>query len=451
MQSREIFRTTTFRLTLLYGLIFLVGTIALLWMVYFRSTVYLTDRVDGILHTELEALVRSPRPGLRERVIEDLTLNGDRTNVFGLFSANGERLAGNLNGLPANLPADGRAIEVPITPGFSVSTRMIARRLPTGEILVVGRDVNQLREMRAIITSSLVWSGVSILCVGLALGTVLSIAPLKRVRRLQTVAKHVSDGDLHQRMPTSTRGDELDMFASTINQMMEEVERLLSEVKANNTIIAHDLLNPLANVAQKLRRLQTTAGGQRDEIAQIGQGIEKVLERFRAILRIAELESQHRRAGFTCVDLADVISPAKELYGPLAEETGVRLLIMSERGVTVKGDPNLLFEAVSNLIDNAIKFAGRGSTVRVRVGNDSGHPTIIVEDDGPGIASHERGAVVRRFYRAERQCNTPGFGLGLSAVAAIVRLHGFQLVLDDAEPGLRAVIDTRPATDHVAG
>jgi signal transduction histidine kinase len=451
MQYRELFRTTAFRLTMLYGLIFAVGTIALLGMVYVRSGVYLTDRVDGILHTEIEALMRTPRPGLRERIIEDLTLNGDRINVFGLFAANGERLAGNLDELPASLTTDGRAIELPSTPAFPVNARMLARRLPSDEILVVGRDVNQLREMRAIITSALVWSGVSILGVGLACGTVLSIAPLKRVRRLQTVAKHISDGDLHQRMPTSARGDELDMFATTLNQMLEEVERLMSEVKANNAIIAHDLLNPLANVAQKLRRLQNSAGSQSDEIAHIGLRIEEVLERFRALLRIAELESRNRRAGFVCVDLADVISPAEDLYGPLAEDAGVRFLVVAQRGTTILADPNLLFEAVSNLIDNAIKFGGRGSTVEVRAGQEVGHPTIIVQDNGPGIARLERDAVVRPFYRAERQSHTPGFGLGLSAVAAIVRLHGFELLLEDAEPGLRAVIDIRPVTGHVHG
>jgi len=131
MQLRELSRTSTFRLTLLYGALFSAGTIALLWLVYMRSAVYLTSRVDGILNTEADALASSPRPGLRQRVIEDLTLNGNRTTVFGLFSAKGERVAGNLEAIPAALRTNGRPVEVPPLPQFPTSARLLARRLPT--------------------------------------------------------------------------------------------------------------------------------------------------------------------------------------------------------------------------------------------------------------------------------------------------------------------------------
>src|SRR5215475_8446518 len=136
MQFSEVSRTSTFRLTLLYGALFAAGTIALLWMVYLRSAVYLTSRVDSILNTEADALIQSPRPGLRQRVIEDLTLNGNRRNVFGLFSAKGERVAGNLDAIPSTLRTNGRPLEFPPMPEFPTSARLIARRLSTGETLV---------------------------------------------------------------------------------------------------------------------------------------------------------------------------------------------------------------------------------------------------------------------------------------------------------------------------
>jgi signal transduction histidine kinase len=443
MQFSELARTTTFRLTILYGALFAIGTIALLWMVYLRSAVYLTSRVDSILNTEADALVQSPRPGLRQRVIEDLTLNGNRTNVFGLFSAKGERVAGNLDALPSTLRTNGRPLEFPPLPEFPTAARLMARRLPTGETLVVGRDVSQLREMRTIITSALTWSGISILLVGLACGTALSIAPLRRLRKLQAVAHDIARGDLKRRMPTTQRGDELDMFATTVNQMMSEVERLMSEVKGATEVIAHDLLNPLASATLRLRRLQHTDKVGPDDIAGVAGRIEEVLERFRGILRIAELEVRHRRAGFVKTDLVDVITPVADLYAPLAEAAGVRLLAVAERGTTVEADPKLLFEAVSNLIDNSIKFGGRGATIQLRVGKDPARPQLIVQDDGPGIPSNERAAVLQRFYRAERNRPIPGSGLGLSVVSAIVRLHDFELVLEDADPGVRAVIECR--------
>lgn len=444
MQFRELSRTTTFRLTLLYGVLFAAGTIALLWMVYLRSAVYLTSRVDGILNTEADALVHSPRPGLRQRVIEDLTLNGNRTNVFGLFTAAGVRVAGNLDAIPTALHTNGRPLEVPPLPQFPTSARLLARRLPTGETLVVGRDVSQLREMRSIITSALTWSGVSILLVGLACGIALSVGPLQRLRNLQAAAHDIARGDLKRRMPTSQRGDELDMFAATVNHMMGEVERLMSEVKGATEVIAHDLLNPLASATLQLRLLQQAEKVEGEDIARVAGRIEEVLERFRGILRIAELDVRHRRAGFLNVDLADVTTPVADLYAPLAEAAGVRLLAVAERGITVDADPKLLFEALSNLIDNAIKFGGRGSTVQIRLGKDSARPQLIVQDDGPGIPANERAAVLQRFYRAERNRPIPGSGLGLSVVAAIVRLHDFELVLEDAEPGVRAIIECRP-------
>jgi signal transduction histidine kinase len=444
MQFRDLSRTTTFRLTLLYGVLFAAGTIALLWMVYLRSAVYLTSRVDGILNTEADALVHSPRPGLRQRVIEDLTLNGNRTNVFGLFTARGERVAGNLDAIPTALRTNGRPLEVPPLPQFPTSARLLARRLPTGETLVVGRDVSQLREMRSIITSALTWSGVSILLVGLACGIALSAGPLQRLRTLQAVAHDIARGDLKRRMPTSQRGDELDMFAATVNHMMGEVERLMSEVKGATEVIAHDLLNPLASATLQLRLLQQAEKVEGEDIARVAGRIEEVLERFRGILRIAELDVRRRRAGFVNVDLADVTTPVADLYAPLAEAAGVRLLAVAERGTTVDADPKLLFEALSNLIDNAIKFGGRGSTVQIRLGRDAARPQLIVQDDGPGIPANERAAVLQRFYRAERNRPIPGSGLGLSVVAAIVRLHDFELVLEDAEPGVRAIIECRP-------
>jgi signal transduction histidine kinase len=444
MQFNALRRTTTFRLTVLYGLLFALGTIALLGMVYVQSTGYLTRRVDGILNTEAGALVRSPRPGLRERLVEELTLNGNRTNVFGLFTTGGERIAGNLITLPPALLTGNEPVEMPPTAEFPASTRLIARHLPSGEILVVGRDIEQLQEMRSIITEALTWSGVMILLAGLALGLILSVAPLQRLRRLQAVAQDIARGDLKRRMPVSGRGDELDVFATAVNYMIGEVERLMSEVKGATEVIAHDLLSPLANAALQLRRIQHSEVHEPQAVEYVAARIEEVLERFRAILRIAELDVRQRRRGFATIDLAAVIDPILELYQPLAEVAGVKLQVLAERGTTAEGDAKLLFEAVSNLIDNAIKFGGHGSTVQVRLGTDPTRPQIIVEDDGPGIPAAERAAVLQRFYRGERRRPVAGSGLGLSVVAAIVRLHEFSLTLEDADPGVRAIINCQP-------
>jgi signal transduction histidine kinase len=446
MDLKALWRTTTFRLTVLYGLVFALGTVALLGMVYLQSAVYLTRRVDGILNTEADALARSPPQALSQRIDDALALNGDRTNVFALFSANGVWITGNVHTLPAALRANGRPMEVPPTQAFPAHARLIARSMPTGEELVVGRDVNQLREMRSIIFSALVWSGVSIILVGVACGTALSIRPLQRLRVLRAAGQDIASGDLKRRMPTSNRHDELDMFAATVNYMMGEVERLMSEVKGSTETIAHDLRTPLTHARAQLHRIQLASTYEAEDLARVIAEIDEVLERFRAILRISELEARERRAGFSPTDLAQTVEKVVDLYQPLAEAGGVQLSATGSREAIVEADPKLLFEAISNLVDNAIKFTGIGGVVEVRLGEDSGRPRIIVEDNGPGVAAGERTAVLQRFYRGERNRLIAGSGLGLSIVAAIVRLHRFELALEDANPGLRAVIECRPPT-----
>jgi len=440
MRLSELWRTTTFRLTLVYGLVFAVGVVALLGMVYLQSAVYLTRRVDGILNTEAAALAASPPAALPDRIATDLLLSGPQTNVFALFSANGGWVAGNLHSLPPKLAVDGKPIEIPPTDAFPAHARLIARRLPSGEELVVGRDVNQLREMRAIIAYALVWSGALILIVGIASGTALSLAPIRRLRVLQAVGRDIAAGNLTRRMPISHRNDELDLFAGTVNSMMSEIERLMAEVKGSTDTIAHDLRTPLTRARSQLHRLQQAEHPDRDEIARVTAEIDEVLERFRALMRISELEARGRHAGFAPTDLAQVLGQAVELYQPLAEDGDVRLILAADHPAVVDADAKLLFEAASNLIDNAIKFTGAGGVVQVRLETSGGAPRIVVEDNGPGIPAEERVTVLQRFYRGERDRLIPGSGLGLTIVSAIVRLHGFTLTLSDAGPGLRAVI-----------
>ncbi|HXQ17528.1 MAG TPA: HAMP domain-containing sensor histidine kinase [Caulobacteraceae bacterium] len=444
MQIRALLRTTTFRLSALYGLIFALGLVALLGLVYLRSAVYLTRRVDGILATEAAALVRSPPSEVEQRIDEALALDGQKNNVFALFTPVGAPLTGNLEALPPTLKPDGAPVEIGPTPSFPAPARLVARRLSSGEVLVVGRDVNQLQEMRGIIASALLWSGSAVILVGLACGVAFSITPLRRLQTLQEACGEIADGDLTRRLPTSEHHDELDMFAATVNYTMGEVERLMGEVQGATETIAHDLRTPLTRARAQLHRLQQAPSVSPAEIARVTAELDTVLERFRALMRLSELEVRERHAGFAPTDLTRLLADVADLYQPLAEANGVNFQVEGAAPAIVEADAKLLFEAVSNLVDNAIKFAGENGRVALRLGRE--RPQIIVEDDGPGIPEAEKTAVLQRFYRSRRDRMVPGSGLGLSIAAAIVRLHRFELVLSDAQPGLRAVIDCRPAS-----
>lgn len=444
---RELWRTTTARLTLLYVLLFAVGTVAVLGMVYLQSAVYLTGRVDRILDTEVSAFQTYSAAELPRQIRDTLTIEGGRINVYALFTGDGRWVAGNLAAMPAKLKPDGRPVETPPSATFASNARLIARRLPWGEILVVGRAVDQLREMRAIILQALLWSGVLIIVIGLVFGTALSLIPLRRLRLLQAASHEIAAGDLKRRMPVSARHDELDMLAATVNHMMGEIDRLISEIRGAGEVLAHDLRTPLTRARAQLGRALQTAEDEafRGDIGQVVSEIDTVLDRFRALLRISELEARQRRAGFVSTDLATIVQRAADLYQPLADEEGVRLTTAAVDLPMIEADPKLLFEAISNLVDNALKFTPRGGQVEIVAAGDREHPTLIVQDSGPGIPEGEQAAVLQRFYRSERDRMRPGSGLGLSIVAAIVRLHGFELRLEDAHPGLRAVIDCKPA------
>jgi signal transduction histidine kinase len=443
MRLSEVWRTTTFRLTALYGLLFALGVVALLGLVYVQSTVYLTQRADGILKAEADGIAQAPPGRVRASIAQALALNGAQSNLYGLFGRDGVWRAGNLRAYPAGLRLDGQSIETGPIPSFHARAILIGRVLPSGERLVVGRDANQLASIRAILLWALIWSGVVILVAGLACGVALSLAPLRRLRLLQAAGQDIAAGNLKRRMPISHRRDELDMFAGTVNLMLGEVERLMSEIKGATETIAHDLRTPLTRARAQLHRLEASGSPSPADIARVADEIDTVLERFRALLRISEIEARDRSAGFAPTDLAAVLDQAADLYLPLAEANDVRLTVAAQGPAVIDADPKLLFEAISNLVDNAIKFSGPGGKVGLRLAQGAEGPRVIVQDHGPGIAPGERGAVLQRFYRSEGARDVPGSGLGLSIVAAIVHLHRFELVLEDARPGLRAVITCR--------
>jgi len=238
----------------------------------------------------------------------------------------------------------------------------------------------------------------------------------------------------------SRHGDELDMLAGIVNAMLDEIERLLGEVKGVCDNIAHDLRTPLTRLRSRLYRLQQQFGEDSDETAALDACMvdtDALLDRFRALLRISELENQRRRVGFDNVDLAEILREVHALYLPLAEDRGQQLALDLPALPFIHADRHLLLEALSNLVGNAIKFTPPGGLVEIRARTADDGPWVDVSDSGPGIPPDQRDAVTRRFYRTESSRSTPGSGLGLSIVSAIARLHGYTLEIAGSEQGAR--------------
>jgi signal transduction histidine kinase len=319
--------------------------------------------------------------------------------------------------------------------------RFIVHRQADGKILMVAQDVHDIREFDELLINALISGGVLLLVVGLCGAVVLGYSAHRRLDKVSRSIKGIIEGDLTGRLPIQGTNDDIDRLADVVNGMLDELERLMSEVKGVCDDIAHDLRTPLTRLIAGLERAQRRGLDEAQYAASINAALTEakaLLLTFKALLRISEIENSARRSHFATLDLNLICADAAELYEPLAEERGISLTLAESRlPAMIAGDAQLLFDAVCNLLDNAIKFCPDHSQVRLSVIADQESTGIQVADNGPGIAPAEREAVLRRLYRAESSRHTPGNGLGLSMVAAVARLHDMKLSVSDASPGCR--------------
>jgi signal transduction histidine kinase len=447
----EFFRTTSFRWAIAFATVLALGMGLLSGFIYWQTVRYLTRRVDAELREYAQVAGREPRLEPQDPLQRFFAYDPRQVKIGGIFDAAGHPLAGNLQRVPAGLPAPGVPGELEIrsfgrnTPGAQ-RLRVLSQRLPDGRLLVLGRSVTAVQEINEIVSGGLLLALVPMILLALTGGLVLSRGALRRIAEVHRTSRQIMAGQLSRRLRVRGGDDDFDKLARIVNEMLDEIERLMLQAKGAGEDIAHDLRTPLTRLRGRLERALSSPGGP-EVTTTIGTAIEdidQILGTITAILRIGEVEHGQRRAGFREVDLADVVREAADLYEPIAEEKGIAVQVRIETVSPVRGDGDLLFEAVANLLDNAIKFTPSNGRVELSLREDTGGPAIRVADSGPGIAAADFTKVLRRFYRADRSRQTPGTGLGLSLVASIVRLHGFDLVLDDRGTGCCIGIECWP-------
>jgi signal transduction histidine kinase len=319
--------------------------------------------------------------------------------------------------------------------------RAVARLLPNDELLVIGRDVDELGEISEIVGRALALGLLPALCLCVTIGIFLSFRAQGRVDEVNRRIHRIVAGDLRQRLPTRGIDDPFDKLAASVNGMLNEIETLIHKISGVGDDIAHDLRTPLTRVRVGLERGRAGAKTVQDLQAVVDRaigGLDQSLAIITALLRIAEIEHTRRLAGFGDVRLAELLREVCDLYEPIAEDKGVSLQVHLGGDATVRGDRDLLFEALANLADNAVKFTPAGGRVEIALLEGQGESLVRVTDTGPGISEMERDAVVARFYRSDRSRNSQGLGLGLSLVAAIVKLHGLRFTI---RPGPGCVVE----------
>jgi len=429
--------STTFRWTLAVAGAFAACIVLLFGFVYWQTAISMTARVDRTISEELR-LVAGDTPERRLEAIEDrLRQDPRRVKLGGLFSADGRKIAGNVESLPAGLelgaPAQNAEVVRVDNRGREQQTvRAVARRLPNDEMLVIGRNVDELGQIADIVERALVLGLPLAFCFAIGTGFLLSVRAQTRVEKVNQRVERIVAGDLRQRLPTDGHDDPFDKLAVIVNGMLDRIEALIGEIAGVGDDIAHDLRTPLTRVRATLERGRDNARTL-EELRTVADraigGLDQSLAIITALLRIAEIEHSRRLAGFSKVALADLVREVGDLYEPIAEDKHVTLRIEASDESTVHGDRDLLLEAVVNLVDNAVKFTPEGGRVELALLRGDGESVVRVRDTGPGIGTSERDIVIRRFYRSDKSRQTQGLGLGLSLVAAIVKLHGFRFTI----------------------
>jgi len=308
---------------------------------------------------------------------------------------------------------------------------------PKGYRLLVARGVSDAALFRERVKAALLWAGLLALCAGIGGGAVMGRSLLRRVEEVNRTAERVMGGNLSERVPLRGTSDEFDQLATNLNNMLDQIERLMAGIREVSDNIAHDLRTPLSRLRARLELSllgAPDAAAQSEAVRAAIDEADRLLTTFNALLNIAEAESGTRRNAAEPLDLAQTARAAAELYEPVAEEQGCALKLDVEPGIMILGDRHLLSQAVANLLDNALKYGGGEVTLSAH--QHDGRAALEVSDSGPGIPEGEREAVLDRFVRLEPSRSTPGNGLGLSLVRAVARLHNGTIQLGDNHPGL---------------
>jgi signal transduction histidine kinase len=453
----KLIRTTAFKLTLVYLGIFVLFAASLLGYFALNTRRLITDQITATVNGEVNGLSEQYGQGGLRRLVTVVDLRSRRpgSSLYLVTTPSGEGLAGNVGSLepgvldrPGWLETNYRRLESPEGANHRALVRVV--QLAGGFHLLVGRDLDERERLFGIIVNAGQWSLALVIVLGLLGGFFVSRRVLSRIDAMTGTAQTIMAGDLSGRLPVAGTGDELDRLADNVNAMLERIEALMRGLKEVSDNIAHDLKTPLTRLRNRCEQALRGAAGEASYRAALESTIaesDDLIRTFDALLMIARAESGQARDNMTEFDVSEIARDVGELYEPVADEKGIALKVDASAVAPVRGNRELVSQALANLIDNAIKYAGPNGKLNgmpaeivVRADNEGERIMLSVADHGPGIPDADRGRVVERFVRLEQSRSEPGSGLGLSLASAVARLHGGELKLEDNNPGLRTTI-----------
>jgi signal transduction histidine kinase len=436
MKQPQFLSSTSFRWALMLAGAFAAIVIGLFGFIYWQTADYLTMRTDRMLAVQLNAISVLSAQRRLEAIDDHLKQDSRGVQFAGVFGADGRKITGNLEHLPQGLAVDAivqgaRVMKVTSAGRKDQTIRAVARQLADGDVLVVGRQIDEAMELAHVVGQALALGLVPSLCLCLVAGALVSVRAQRRVEDVNARVQRIIAGDLSERLPQTKDGDQFSRLAVIVNGMLDEMENLIGALAGVGNDIAHDLRTPLTRARLALERGRANATTLQDLQTSADKAITNIdqsLTIITALLRLAEIENNRRSSGFGTVSLADLAREVADLYEPIADDKRIALktdLPATTGGAPfeVHGDRDLLIEAVANLVDNAVKFTPEGGQVEIALSSDDRGSIIRIQDSGPGINAQECDAVL---------------GLGLNLVAAIVKLHDFELTI---VPGPGCVVE----------
>ena len=445
MDTRFV-NSSTFRLALIYMLLFGGSVLVLLGFIYWSTISYMSSQTDNTIEIDIldltERYQNAGLAGLTQLIDERLARRPAGASIYLLTDRDLAPLTGNLDSWPVSADIRGGWLEFDLKHSHdSQPHRARARlfRLAGGFLLLVGRDIHEFEITRRRISMSLVWALGIMLLLGGAGSVMMGRSTLQRIEAINQASREIMSGDLSRRIPSRHTGDDFDTLADNLNDMLEQIESLMESVRRVSDNIAHDLRTPLARLRNRLEELHLdgTAGDVPDSaLTQALQEADALLNTFNALLRIARIEAQDDNAHFTAVDIGALINDVMELYEPLAEDKQLHFESAIRTSLVFQGDRDLLFQALANLLDNAIKYTPAAGRIRLTLEKEDQQVCLRLCDSGPGIPESEREKVFQRFFRLEQSRSPPGNGLGMSLVKAVMQRHHLDLQLQDNDPGL---------------
>jgi signal transduction histidine kinase len=442
-------RSSTYRLALIYIGIFGAVVFALFGYVYWSTASYVRSRSDHAIAAERlvlqKAYDRAGRSGLIATIEQRLAEARFEGGLYLLADPSFTPVAGNLKVWPPAIRVSNGSDNF-IAPEWKPDgagrplLRATFETLPDGYHLLVGKDIGDLDEFAKQIKATLLWGIVLIFVLAGVASVSVTRRTVGRIEAINATSRAIMQSGLGKRIPLRDTRDEWDQLAENLNLMLDRIETLIGEVKQVTDNVAHDLRTPLSHMRGRLEKAYSRSRDSDYDQSLIGDtmaDLDGVLRMFASLTRISQIEANDRKAALPTVNLSDIAREVVELFDAASEEKGGHLNAVGDQGVLVAGDRDLLFDAVANLVDNAIKHGREAGQVTVEVTQTDGNAIISVTDNGPGIPIDECQHVLKRFYRLEQSRRTPGNGLGLSLVAAVASLHGASIEMVDNAPGLK--------------